>query len=190
MSLSVVDAVAPPTPARPHLPDPADRRAEHPAGSRPPVQLDLEVPLTVLRWDDPRANANWHDLRGDYVERFWLGVLGPGTTLLLRRFARGFVERPDGFRVDPADTAGALGMGRGTGRNSMIARTLDRACQFGTATRIDEHTLAVRSLLPPLSSRQLSRLPPALQRAHDVWLERHSSDRTAPSQRARTNQVG
>ena len=137
--------------------------------------------LTVVRWDDPRSNADWHELRGDYVERFWLGVLGPATTLLLRRFARGFVERPDGFRVDPADTAGALGMGRGTGRNSMIARTIDRACQFGTAMPLDPHTLAVRSLLPPLSHRQLSRLPATLQRAHAVWLERHASDRAERS---------
>ncbi len=135
--------------------------------------LELDTLLTVVRWDDPRATAHWHDLRGDYVERFWLGVLGPATTLLLRRFARGFVERPDGFRVSPADTAGALGMGRGTGKHSMIARTVDRACQFKAAFVVDEHTLAVRSLLPPLTGRQLARLPVTLQRAHDAWLDKH-----------------
>jgi hypothetical protein len=171
-----------PDPTEPAPQPPAARgaRPSSPEGgsarSRPPAAavLDLDTLLTVVRWDDPRANAHWHELRGEYVERFWLGVLGPATTLLLRRFARGFVERPDGFRVSPADTAGALGMGRGTGRHSMISRTVERACQFGAAFVVDEHTLAVRSLLPPLTSRQLSRLPAKLQRAHGAWLERHA----------------
>lgn len=180
--LTVVHAVAPSPSTHPHPPadsDPAAPRSER--RRQDPIVLDLDGPLTVLRWDDPRATAEWHELRGDYVERFWLPVLGPATTLLLRRFARGFVERPDGFRVIPADTAGALGMGRGTGRNSMIARTLDRACQFGTASRVDEHTIAVRSLLPPLTQRQLSRLPASLQRAHQIWVDRQRSQLAHPS---------
>ncbi len=183
MSLSAVtDAAAPadvPVPAGPPIRTAAPRSKVLPSSPAPVLELDSM--LTVVRWDDPRSNADWHELRGDYVERFWLGVLGPATTLLLRRFARGFVERPDGFRVDPADTAGALGMGRGTGRNSMIARTIDRACQFGTAMPLDPHTLAVRSLLPPLSHRQLSRLPATLQRAHAIWLERHAGERAERS---------
>ena len=183
MSITLLENIGQPAPDPTPSPVPPAARAAHPSsrGARsddstraPAANLDLDTLLTVIRWDDPRATADWHELRGEYVERFWLGVLGPATTLLLRRFARGFVERPDGFRVSPADTAGALGMGRGTGRHSMISRTIERACQFRAAFVVDEHTLAVRSLLPPLSGRQLSRLPVTLQRAHGAWLEKHA----------------
>ncbi len=131
--------------------------------------LILDESIVIIRWDDHDLIGLGHDLRSDYVERFWLGVLGPATVLMLRRFARGFAERPDGFRVHPVDTAAALGLGRGTGRSSIIGRTIDRACQFGAARVEAPDQLAVRSMLPSLTDRQLARLPEPVRRAHDRW---------------------
>ena len=43
--------------------------------------------LRVTRWHDPIVDERGYEPRSGYVERFWLGILGPSTTLLLRRFA-------------------------------------------------------------------------------------------------------
>ncbi len=60
-------------------------------------------------------------------------------------------------------------------------RALGRCCQFGLAEARGEGILAVRRKLPPLSRRQLLRLPPALQAAHDEW-QRHQLQTPAAEQ--------
>jgi hypothetical protein len=136
------------------------------------------VTLAIVPWDDPVFALRGHDPRDHYVERFWLPILGPSTTWLLRRFARGFDEMPGGFRVDLADTSRALGLGEGTGRHSMISRSVDRACQFGMAQRHGIDRVAVRTHMPPLSQRQLKRLPLALQHAHERLADQERERRT------------
>ena len=133
--------------------------------------------ITVRAWWDPDLAATGHDPRGEYAERFWLGIIGPSTLLLLRRFARGLDEHPGGFRVGLADTARALGLGSGTSRNSPVVRTLDRAQTFGLARTLPNDELAVRTLLPPLSRRHVARLPAAVRRSHEAWLAAPGRDR-------------
>ncbi|MFN8050869.1 MAG: hypothetical protein U0Q22_05510 [Acidimicrobiales bacterium] len=128
--------------------------------------------LEIVAWTDPSFEHSGHDPRSAYVERFWLGLLGPSTTWMLRRFARGLDEFPDGFRVDLVDTGRALGLGESMARNSTTQRSVLRACQFGAAYRINPQRLAVRSHLPTLTRRQVSRLPESLQRAHVQWATR------------------
>lgn len=126
--------------------------------------------LTVVPWHDPFLAQRGYDPRSAYVERFWLGVLGPSATWLLRRLTRGLDEHPAGFRINLADTARALGLGQGTGRNSMVVRTVERMCQFGTAQLHARDHLAVRLHIAPLNARQLQRLPIAVQHAHERWM--------------------
>jgi len=134
-----------------------------------------QLRLTVRPWWDPDLATTGHPLRSDYVERYWLGVVGPSTLLLLRRFARGFDEFPGGFHVDVAETARALGLGRGTGRNAPLRRSIDRACTFGLARRRASTTadglevVEVRLHLPGLAPHQLARLPESVRRSHDAW---------------------
>lgn len=125
----------------------------------------------VTPWRDPRLAARGVDPRDPYVERFWLTVLGPSTVLLLRRFARGFEEQPTGFRVGVRDTSLALGLGRGTGRNAPIMRTVDRAATFGMLRRDGEHRLMVRTHLPLLAPRHVKQLEPVLRRLHADWVD-------------------
>ena len=132
--------------------------------------------MTVRPWWDPQLAATGHPARSEYAERYWLGVVGPSTLLLLRRFARGFDEFPGGFHVDVAETARALGLGRGTGRNAPLQRSIDRACTFGLARRLaPEHgagshpVVEVRLHLPHLAPHQLARLPESVRRSHDAW---------------------
>jgi len=127
--------------------------------------------LTVRPWPDPVIDSVGHDPRSAYVEQFWLGVLGPSTTWLLRRLAAGLESEPAGFDLHLPDTARALGLGDKTGRNGPFVRALGRCCQFGLAQPHDRATLAVRRKLPPLNRRQVERLPEPLQAAHQRWQE-------------------
>jgi hypothetical protein len=131
--------------------------------------------LVVRAWWDPDLATRGFDPRGAYVERFWLGVLGPSTVFLIRRLARGLEEHPGGFRIDLADTAKAIGLGGGTGRQSPIARTIDRACMFRTMRVTAPGQLEVRTHLPKLTPRQLERLPLSVRASHDSWLAHPSN---------------
>lgn len=128
--------------------------------------------LHIRPWPDPVIDEVGVDPRSTYVERFWLGVLGPSTTWLLRRMAAGLEASPAGFDLPLADTARALGLGGG-GRHSPFVRALGRCCQFELARPDGDGTLAVRRKVPPLNRRHLVRLPEAVQAEHDTWVNGH-----------------
>jgi hypothetical protein len=126
--------------------------------------------LLILPWPDPVIDELGHDPRSPYVEHFWLGVLGPSTTWLLRRTAAGLEAEPEGFELPLRDTARALGLG-GEGRHSPFVRALTRCCQFELARPAADGSLEVRRMLPPLNRRQLARLPETIQVAHQRWID-------------------
>ncbi len=76
--------------------------------------------LWITGWSDPIVDLHGVDVRSHYVEHVWLGVLGPSTVWLLRRLVDGLDGQPDGYPLDLAETATALGLG-GHGRNSPLA---------------------------------------------------------------------
>ena len=127
--------------------------------------------LAVRAWTDPVIDAVGHDVRSAYVERFWLGILGPSATWLLRRLVQGLEDQPDGFDLDLALTATQLGLGGRSGRHSPFFRSIDRCCRFGAAHLVEEQTLQVRRKLPPLTRMQVARLPQVLQDTHQAWIE-------------------
>ena len=152
---------------------------DHPTRHLTPVETATPDTVTVRAWWDPDLATTGFPPRSNYCERYWLGVIGPSALLLLRRFARGLEEHPGGFRADLGDTARALGLGAGTGRQSQIVRTIDRACMFGTMRRAAPDELEVRTHLPRLTRRQLERLPEVVRRSHDSWLA-HPAPQPAP----------
>ena len=142
------------------------------------TQLALPVDVVhVVPWVDPVIDALGFDPRSDYVELFWLGVVGPSTTWLMRHLVAGLDRAPEGFALDLAETAQAIGIGGNGGgaggRNSPFARTLVRASQFGL-TQTNGTQLAVRLRLPPLNARQLERLPARLRTLHATWPRRNA----------------
>jgi len=66
--------------------------------------------VRVAPWHDPVVDRRGHDPRSAYVEQFWLGVLGPTATWLLRRLVAGFDHQPDGYELDVAASARSLGL--------------------------------------------------------------------------------
>ena len=134
-----------------------------------PLDLDTQATIVVLPWPDPLVEAVGHDPRSPYVEQFYLALLGPTLTFLLRRVADGLDAWPHGFEAEVGDLAGSLGLaGTPAGRNGPFGRALERAVRFGLA-QPHARGLAVRRKLPPLSHRQVAKLPPALQDAHRRW---------------------
>jgi hypothetical protein len=135
----------------------------------PPANPGFAVPVLRVRpWPDPVIDELGFDLRSTYVERFWLSTLGPSTTFLLRRVADGFDSSPDGFELDLADTAGALGLAARGGRHSPFMRALVRTTKFGLA-RLHGDDFEVRRKVPPLNLGQAARLPERLRAEHAAW---------------------
>jgi len=131
----------------------------------------LMAALVIRPWPDPVIDVLGHDPRSAYVERFWLGILGPSTTWLLRLMAAGLEASPDGYELDLAETASTLGLGTRGGRHSPFMRALARCCRFHLAELRPDGSLAVRRKVPPLNRHQLIQLPPSLQEAHREWQE-------------------
>lgn len=125
--------------------------------------------MVVRPWRDETLDRIGFDPRSPYVERFWLGIIGPSTTWLLRRVAAGFDSSPEGFEMPLTETARALGLGEPAGRSSALFRTLNRMVQFDLARETGPGELEVMRRLPPLPRRHLVRLSPALQETHARW---------------------
>lgn len=134
------------------------------------ITFDTTLRLDSLR--DPVVDALGHDPRSTYVERFWLPILGPSTTWLLRLFNNYLDDRPGGCEINISDTARSLGLGDRRGQHGPFLRSLNRAIDFDMARIIAPGSVIVRRLLPALSPRHLSRLPETLQREH-ISVVRH-----------------
>jgi len=124
--------------------------------------------LRVEPWLDPVIDEVGYDPRSAYVETFWLAVLGPSTTWLLRQLAIRLEESAGGIEIDVEDTARSLGLGERLGPNAPFARTLKRCVDFDMAEWRGPGLLAVRRVLPPLARRHIRRLPESLQTRHEA----------------------
>jgi hypothetical protein len=133
--------------------------------------METATVLHLRPWVDVVIDRVGHDARSAYVEKFWLGMLGPSTTWLLRLVAHRLDHEPDGFDLDLRRTARALGLGPPEGRHSPIQRAVDRTVRFGLARVVGRDGLDVRHRLPPLTRHQVARLPRTLQREHAEWQE-------------------
>ena len=121
-------------------------------------------------WRDPVVERVGFDACGDYPELFWLPIIGPTSTWLLRRLAVMAVLHPLGCTLDVCATAQSLGLGTDIGPRGTFARSLERLSIFGLV-RARDHRHEVRSVVPPLTIKQLARLPEHLQKAHALWSE-------------------
>lgn len=146
-------------------------QAASPVVRRPPrPAVEPGGNLRVVPWLDPVADPLGVHPCSLYVEQYWLGILGPSTTWLLRRVSYGLEAHPDGFVLDLADTAHALGLGDRMGKNSPFRRALHRLAKFELARSYGPEGLAVRTRIPPLPLRHIQRLAPSLQESHRQWL--------------------
>ena len=147
---------------------------------------------TIQPWPDPVVDVRGHDPRSAYVERFWLSVIGPTATWIMRRFADEFDDHPDGFTLDLDRTATSMGLSFSKGHNSPFGKALHRCVMFGLAQPTADG-FAVRRRFPSVAARHLKRLPDDLQATHAEWarrtihvdkvdIERHLREAGVPAQ--------
>ncbi len=139
------------------------------------VQETEAATLMVVPWHDPIVDAVGFDVRSNYVELFWLNVLGPTATWTLRRLVTGLDRYPLGYELDLAETAGMLGLAYSSGTSNSFARALNRCQLFGMSQAMPGGGLAVRRKVPPVAARHLSRMPAQLQAMHSQWKVRECS---------------
>ena len=120
--------------------------------------------IFISEWVDPVVNATGFDACGEYVETYWLGVIGPSATWVLRYLSRELEIFPNGYCLDLNDTASALGLAFRHGSGS-IERAIQRCATFGLVAQMPQ-SLAVRKRIPPVTKRQLLRLSTTLQKSH------------------------
>src|SRR3954447_24272879 len=99
--------------------------------------------LTIRPWPDDVIDLLGHDPRSNYVETYWLGILGPSTTWLLRRLVTRLEANPARHDLPLSETASCLGLGNKGGRNSPFVRALTRCVQFDLAQCHGDAVLAV-----------------------------------------------
>ena len=175
--------------------DPA-RRAADTSSSTTTTNADETVTeaaapamVRVVAWRDPIVDVLGVDPRSYYVELFWLPVIGPTCTWLLRRIVGRLEHEEVGFSLDLDETARSLGLGGRQGRNGPFRRALTRCITFELARWQGKGTLGVRRLLPPLSSRHLVRLPASLQEAHEQWTQCTPAPGSLDGQRRRARRL-
>ncbi len=134
-----------------------------------PLETHLcEPTLVIVPWHDEVVDPIGFDPRSTYVELFWLNVLGPTATWLLRRMATGLDHYPGGYELDLDQTARALGLSYTLGTTNPFTRAMSRCVLFGVAQPVNGG-LAVRRRVPPVAARHLARMPDYLRQTHATW---------------------
>ena len=137
------------------------------------MEPNRSLTFTPVEHDDPRVRSVGFDLTDPYVEQCWSGVVGPSSTLLLRRLPALWTEQVPAT-IGRAELAGSLGLGDGSGSRSRLGSTLDRLVRFGLARPAsDAGGLDVYRQVPPLRPGQLQRLPQWTQAAHERLFSDH-----------------
>jgi hypothetical protein len=134
-----------------------------PAPSRPGVPFNST--LVVRPWHDPYVDVQGFDARSRYPELFWLPIVGPSALWLLRRLVDGFDDFPDGYELDLAEAAAALGLSTVKNRKSPFGRALQRIVLFDLGRPLPDG-IAARVVVPPLPRHLRQRLPQHLAALH------------------------
>src|SRR5665213_319698 len=108
------------------------RAAVRRAAPSPVDRSDIPT-LRVVPWVDPVADPHGLHPCSRYVELYWLPIIGPSTTWLLRRLPYGLEVHGDGFDLHLPETARSLGLGDKMGKNSPFRRALARLITFELA---------------------------------------------------------
>lgn len=127
--------------------------------------------VRIVPWNDPLIDRTGHDPRGRYAETFWLSVIGPTASWIMRRIADLLDASPEGVEVDLVHTARTMGLAYDGSTSSPFGRALNRCVMFGLAHQLSDG-FAVRRWLPDVATRHLARLPEDVQAAHAGWRAR------------------
>lgn len=106
-----------------------------------------------------------------YLEHCWAPVLGPTSVLLLRR-ATWLWRTTTSVTIGSEELARGLGLGKGTGRQSPLTRTLDRLAGFGFVVPSRPGEFDVHTEVALLRPRQLEKVPAWTRSVHEHLVTR------------------
>jgi hypothetical protein len=137
------------------------------------MEPDRTLCFTPVDHPDARVQRVGFDLTDPYVEHCWSAVVGPSSTVLLRRLPTLWVDRVPA-EIGASELSRSLGLGAGAGEHSRGVNTLERLVRFGLATpATDGAGLDVYRQVAPLSVRQLARLPDWTRDTHERLFGAH-----------------
>lgn len=120
----------------------------------------------------PQVERIGFDLRSEYVERCHLPLLGPSGTAVLR-LAPLLWREVEPYTLPTADLARMVGTKHNGGRHSPLNHTLARLVRLGYAEWLGDDELGVYGTVPPLSHKQLAKVPGDVGQLHHHYLDAH-----------------
>jgi hypothetical protein len=135
---------------------------------------DRLLTFSPVNHPNPKVRRVGFELTDAYVEHCWAAVVGPSSTLLLRRMPVLWAERVPA-EVPATELSRSIGLGGGTGHSSRLTGILRRLEQFklvrrtGVATGHFEMFVEV----PPLTRGQLDRVPEWTRATHERLFGAH-----------------
>ena len=124
----------------------------------------------IVPWVDPVADPHGVHPCSRYVELYWLPVVGPSTTWLLRRLSYGLEVHPGGFDLDLPRRPDHWGWASGWARTHRSAGPSSGSAPSSWPGPTGPTVWPSAPRIPPLPLRHLSRLPGSLQASHRRWL--------------------
>jgi hypothetical protein len=121
--------------------------------------------FNFTRWHDSTLEHGYPVL-GEYVERWWLPVVGPTAMCILRRVAAD-LEREPFVAYEDYQLAGSMGLSITKGDTSPFMRALHRLERFGLARRQGSLDVwAIRMIVPQVPYGSHRRFPEWMQDNH------------------------
>lgn len=129
--------------------------------------------FTPVDHPDERVQRIGFDLTDPYVEQCWSAVVGPTSTLLLRRMPV-LWETGAPAEIEASELSRSLGLGGGTGDNSLLTRSMERLVRFRLARpTTTDAGLEVFRQVAPLAARQLDRVSQWTLDTHERLFSAH-----------------
>jgi hypothetical protein len=148
------------------------------------MEHDRLLTFSPAHHPNPKVRRVGFELTDPYVEQCWSGVIGPSSTLLLRRMPVLWTDRVPA-EIPASELARSIGLGAGTSNNSRLATTLKRLADFhllsSTSPSGDHFEVFVE--VSPLTPRQLARLPEWTRATHGRLFAMHLDGLTGVSER-------
>ncbi|WCO67940.1 hypothetical protein PO878_04285 [Iamia majanohamensis] len=137
------------------------------------MERDRILRFTPVDHPDARVQRVGFDLADPYVEQCWSAVVGPSSTLLLRRMPALWLRQVPA-EVGASDLSQSLGLGAGVGEHSRLLSTLDRVVRYRLARPATEGAgLEVFRQVSPLTPRQLVQVPQWTRDTHERLFDAH-----------------
>jgi hypothetical protein len=137
------------------------------------MEPDQVITLNPVSHPDRQVRRIGFELTDPYVEQCWAPLIGPSSTMLLRRLPE-LWSMHEPAEMEAKELSRSIGLGVGMGKNSPLVRTLDRLVRFRFARPgPSEPGLDVYTEVAPLGAHELAKVPQWSRDAHARLLDAH-----------------